>query len=500
MKELRIYNYEPIGITPAEAADQNAVIVVRALFAGLVEFDKDSGTPRNLIAESITSPDNKVWTVAIRPGFSFCNGEPVTANSFVDAWNYAAYGPNAQVNNGFFERIEGYPQLQVDPAEPGTSPTRTTLSGLQQLDRMTFQVTLREPYSGFPSMVGYCAYFPLARDQLSDPLAYREQPIGNGPYRLLHWEHKTQIALARSEGWGGPSPLPDQLTFKLYDSLEAGYAAFEAGEHDLMDNVPAASYSRARASFPGHVFEQASNSFSYLGVPLYRPEFADRRIRQALSLAIDRQAIIDTVYDGQYLAADSVISPNFPGYRKGAGTYCVFDPERARGLLAAAGGWPGGSLALHANTGGGHEPWLAMVAGHLREHLGIECDLVVDLPFAEYFAQAKHKGYVGLFRRAWAPDYPWPDSYLHPIFGRTGSANQQFYDNPEFDELLNRGNSALTQSDGLRYYQQAEDIVLSDLPIIPLWFQKTSVLFGSHVKTYVRNIISGSDYTKIDLR
>ena len=266
-----------------------------------------------------------------------------------------------------------------------------------------------------------------------------------------------------------------------------------------MDNIPAASYSRARAAFPGHVFEQASNSFSYLGVPLYRPEFADRRIRQALSLAIDRQAIIDTVYDGQYLVADSVISPNFLGYRKGAHPYCVLDVPRARALLADAGGWPGGPLTLHANIGGGHEPWLAMVGEQLRDNLGIECVLAVDRPFAGYFAQAKQRGYTGLFRRAWAPDYAWADSYLHPIFGRTGSANQQFYDNPEFDELVEAGNNAPTQAEGIRHYQHAEDIVLRDLPIIPLWFQKTSVLFGHNIKTYVRNIISGSDYPKIEL-
>lgn len=496
MNELRIYNYEPTGITPAEAADQNAVIVVRHLFAGLVEFDKDTGMPKNLIAESITSPDNRVWTVVIRPGFAFANGEPVTASSFTDAWNYAAYGPNAQVNNGFFERIEGYPELQ---AGPDGIPARATLSGLRQIDEMSFQVKLREPYSGFPAMVGYGAFFPLSHEQLSDPSGYRERPIGNGPYRLLHWEHKAEIALIRNEWWGGPKPFPGRLSFKLYDTLEAGYAGFEAGEHDLMDNIPAASYSHARASFPGHVFEQASNSFSYLGVPLYRPKFADRRIRQALSLAIDRQAIIETIYDGQYLAADSVISPNFLGYRRGAGPYCVFNPPRARDLLAQAGGWQGGRLALHANIGGGHEPWLAMVADQLRDNLGIECELVVDRPFAEYFMQARQKGYTGLFRRAWAPDYAWADSYLHPIFARTGSANQQFYDNPEFDELLDRGNNAPTQAEGVSYYQRAEDIVLRDLPIIPLWFQKTSVLFGRNVKTYVRNIISGTDYTKIEL-
>jgi ABC-type oligopeptide transport system substrate-binding subunit len=209
--------------------------------------------------------------------------------------------------------------------------------------------------------------------------------------------------------------------------------------------------------------------------------------------------VIDAIYEGQYLAADSMISPNFLGYRRGAGQFCVFDPQRARELLAEAGGWTGGTLALHANIGGGHEPWLAMVREQLQRNLGIDCELMVDRPFAEYFAQAKERRYTGLFRRAWAPDYAWADSYLHPIFGRTGSANQQAYDNPAFDELVDRGNNAPTKDDGVRYYQAAEDIVLDDMPIIPLWFQKTSVLYSRNVRSYVRNIIAGSEYPKIEL-
>jgi ABC-type oligopeptide transport system substrate-binding subunit len=496
VSELRIYNYEPAGITPAEAADQNAVIVARQLFAGLVEFDGDTGAPVNLIAESIASPDNRVWTVAVRPGFGFSDGSPVTADSFLDAWNHAAYGPNAQTNRGFFDRIEGFEQLQ---AQDGGWPQRETLSGLRKIDELTFEVTLREPYSGFPAMVGYSAFFPVARALLQDPEAYREHPVGNGPYLLESWEHKARISLVRNECWGGPRPHCDRLTFTLYDTLEAGYAGFVTGEHDLMDNIPSANYSEARAKYPDNVFEQASNSFSYLGVPLYRPEFQDRRVRQALSLAIDRQSVIDSVYDGQYLAADSVISPNFLGYRKGAGRYCVFDPERARQLLAEAGGWNGGALSLHSNIGGGHEPWLTRIGEQLAEHLGIDWKLVVDRPFAEYFAQAKAAGYAGLFRRAWAPDYAWADSYLHPIFGRDGSANQQFYDNPVFDELVHRGDNAASRAEGVRYYQAAEDLVLEELPIIPLWFQKTSVLYSHHVSHYARNILNGSEYPKIEL-
>jgi ABC-type transport system substrate-binding protein len=493
MSELRVYNFEPTGITPPESADQNAVIVARQLFKGLVEFDEHSGVPINLIAESITSTDNRVWLIKIKSGFTFSNGEAVTADSFIDSWNFTAYGPNAQVNNTFFARIDGYSQMQ--DAEGATR----RLAGLRKVNDTTFEVTLTSPYSGFPAMLGYCGFFPLAKEYLADVPARREKPIGNGPFRLVEWEHGDRIALVRQDGWGGEPAKVDNLTFELYPSLEEGYAAFQAGDHDMMDNIPSASYSEARKRYPDTIFEQASNSFTYLGIPLYVSHFEHRLVRQALSLAIDRQAIIDAVYDGQYLPARGVISPNFMGFRADAGPFCHFDPVRARALLKQAGGWQGGTLALHSNIGGGHEPWLTAIGEQFRAHLGIDYELRVELPFAGYFAQAKDRGYLGLFRRAWAPDYAWAESYLHPIFGRGGSANQQFYDNPEFDDLVIRGNEASSADEGVRYYQAAEDLILQDLPIIPLWFQKTSVVYSKRVKGYRRNIINGSDYSRIEV-
>jgi ABC-type transport system substrate-binding protein len=491
--ELRVFNFEPSGITPPESADQNAVIVVRQLLKGLIEFDDDSGAPVNLIAESVTSGDNRVWTIRINSGYTFSNGEPVTADSFIDSWNFTAYGPHAQVNRGFFERVDGFDELQ------GESPAASTLRGLRRIDEVTFEVSLSGPYSGFPAMLGYCAFFPMAREHLADEPAHREHPIGNGPYTLVAWEHGRRIALARRDDWGGPPARNDRLTFQLYPTMAEGYAAFEAGEHDLMDNIPPDSYLDARRRFADTIFEQASNSYTYLGVPLYAAPYQNRRIRQAISSAIDRQYIIDTVYDGQYLPAHGVISPNFFGYREDAGEFCTFDPDRARSLLAQAGGWPGGPLVLHANSGGGHEAWLTMIGEQLRTHLGIEYELRADRPFADYFAQAKERDYAGLFRRGWAPDYAWPESYLHPICGRGGSANQQFYDNPEFDDLVTRGNGASSPEECVRLYQAAEDVILTDLPIIPLWFQKTSVIYSKRVKGYVRNIINGSDYPRIEV-
>ena len=495
--ELRIYNFEPTSIMPADCGDQNAIIVIRQLFAGLFEFDPVTGAPVNLIAESMTTQDNRVWQVVLKRGFTFANAEPVTADSFIDAWNYAAYGPNHQVNGAFFERIEGFERVRTPD---GAEPPAKVLSGLRKIDDYSFEITLSAPYSGLPAMLGYSAFFPMAQECLADMDGYRHRPIGNGAYRLDHWDHKAEIVLTRRADWGGPIATVDRLVYRMYPSLEAGYAGFEAGECDLMENIPSAVYSRARSRYAGNIFEQISNSFSYLGIPLYLPEFQNKYVRQALSLAIDRQRIIDELYDGQYVPAHGVISPNFPGHRTDAGRYCRYDPESARRLLEQGGGWAGGVLQLHSNVGGAHEAWLVLVAEHLRANLGIESKLRVELPFSDYFEQAKNRGYLGMFRRAWAPDYAWPESYLRPIFGVGGTANQQFYESQEFEALLSAADRAPTIGAGVSLYQQGEDRALEDMPIIPLWFQKTSIVYSNAIRTYRRNIINGTDYARLELR
>src|SRR4051812_48507278 len=149
---------EPQHLIPSNTTETSGAQVLAALFYPLVDFDAQS-KPVEVGAESITSDDNKVWTVKLKPGFTFSNGEPVVTDNYIDAWNYGAYGPNAQGASYFYERIEGYADLQsVDPdGEDGPKkapePKAKTLTGLKKVDDTTFTVTLSSPFAGWESVM-----------------------------------------------------------------------------------------------------------------------------------------------------------------------------------------------------------------------------------------------------------------------------------------------------------------------------------------------------------
>ncbi|MCN0155337.1 ABC transporter substrate-binding protein, partial [Salinispora arenicola] len=130
----------------------------------------------------------------------------------------------------------------------------------------------------------------------------------------------------------------------------------------------------------------------------------DKRVRQAFSLAIDRQSIVDAVFDGRYSPATGFIAPTFQGAREGVCTYCKKDVEKAKALLAEAGGWKGGKLVLWANAGAGHDAWLQAVGDQIKAALGIDYELKVNLQFPEYLETADNRKFTGPFRLGWGPD------------------------------------------------------------------------------------------------
>jgi ABC-type transport system substrate-binding protein len=257
--ELRVYNAEPASLVPMAANDQPSLRGIRQLYRGLVAHDND-GTPVNDLAESIESEDNRLWTITLKDGFTFTNGEPVDADAFLRAWNDAAYGPNARNNNYFFGRIAGHDQMQ------GEEPEAETLSGLTKVDDLTFTVELSEPFSGFPAVVGYPGFFPVAQACLDDFDACNEAPISNGPYQIEgDWERDVQITLVRNDDFAGDPGMADSIIFRLYEDDQTAYADFQAGELDIMENIPPARYQEALATYGDRIFEQPNNTLSFVG-------------------------------------------------------------------------------------------------------------------------------------------------------------------------------------------------------------------------------------------
>ncbi len=477
-------------LVPGNTNESEGTSIVRSLFVGLIEYGQDGSVAETGVAESIESEDNTTWTITLKDGWTFHDGTPVTAQSFVDAWNYTAYSPNAQGSSYFFSNIVGYDELQApvdDAGEPTGDPAAQEMSGLAVVDDTSFTVQLTEAFAQFPVTLGYNAFFPLPESFFEDPEAAGTAPIGNGPFQADgEFVPGQGITLSRFEEYGGEAPAnADSVEFRVYSDVNTGFTDVQAGNLDIQKDIPPETIATAQDEFGDRFVEAPSSAFTYIGFPTYDPRFADKRVRQAISMAIDRPAITEAIFSGARTPAMSAISPVVDGSRDDACQYCELDVERANALLDEAGFDRSQPIDLWFNSGAGHEAWMQAAGNQIRENLDLDYTLRGDLDFSEYLPLGDEKGFTGPFRLGWIMDYPSPQNYLEPLYSTSAlppaGSNSAFYSNPEFDTLVDQGNAAATNEEAIALYQQAEDLLLEDMPIAPLWFQVEQVVHSENV-------------------
>ena len=491
-----IYIGEPESLIPTNTNETEGAEVLHAIFSPLVTYELETNeaqwgdeAPRAMAAD-ITSEDNQTWTVTLKEGWTFHDGTPVTAQSFVDSWNFGALSTNAQGNSYFFGpdvlNIVGFEDLQGEVDDEGNevaAPAATEMSGLRAVDDLTLEVELAAPFSGFPTVLGYTAFYPMHPQVLEDPEGYNEQPIGNGPFAMDGpWQHDQLISVSRYEDYAGEPAAAGGIDFQIYAEINTAYNDLLAGNLDVMDSLPPEQLASARDTFGDRFIETPASSFTFIGFPIYDERFADANLRKAFSMAVDREGIISAIFNDTFTPADAYVTPVVDGYREGAcGEYCTYNPERAAELLEEAGGWEG-TLTLWFNSGAGHEEWMEAVANQLRQNLGIEDIQFESLQFADYLGRLDAHEITGPFRLGWVMDFPLPVNYLGPLHATNGSSNNTGYSNPEFDALIQEGLAADSVEEAIELWNQAEDILIEDMPFMPMWFGLNQGAFSENVE------------------
>ncbi|WP_329497761.1 ABC transporter substrate-binding protein [Kitasatospora herbaricolor] len=492
------------GLVPQNTAESEGSEVLNALFSGLVEYDNDTSVPKLRVAESIESPDATTWTIKLKDGYTFHNGEKVTAKSFVDAWNYGANQDNAQEALPFFDKILGSDELA--PGK-GKTPATKELKGLKVVDDKTFTVTLKAPFSQFKTMLGYNAFFPLPTAFFTDPKAFDDAPIGNGPFQIDgKWEHNKQIKVKRYENFPaaeGKAKL-DTVTFKIYEKLETAYNDLRADTIQITDKLPVSAMATVASEFGDRYIYKPESGVGYIGFPIAtNPAFANADVRKAISMAIDRESITKTIFSGTRKPADDFISPIIPGYRKGAlGDVAKYDPAKAKALFTQAGGLPGNTMEIGYNADGGHKEWIEAVGNQLKANLGVEVTYKPFEKFGAILTALGDKQYSGAFRMAWSMDYPSAENYLRPIFSKIAidnGSNYGGYVNEEFESLLAKADSAKTDEESLKLYQQADDVLIKDVPYIPIYTYMSSAAYTKTVKNVKVNAQGQMDLANVEL-
>jgi oligopeptide transport system substrate-binding protein len=499
---------EPESLIPTNTTEANGSSVLSSLFYPLVRFDETS-TPYLVAAEAITHDKaNKVWTIQLRPGFTFSNGEPVTSDSYINAWNYGAYGPNGQLASYFFSKIDGYADMQaVDPDGDGPKkagePKAQKLSGLKKINDTTFQVTLNAGFAGWESVMGYDCFYPMPKAAFSSDgvlaKGYGEAPIGNGPFKMKgKWQHDSQIQVVKVADFKGTIPKVDGITWKIYQDQGAQYADLVAGNLDVQTKIPIESLASASGDLGNRLQKSRSSSFAFVGFPTFEKEFANRDVRRALSMAINREDMTDQIFLGSETPAKSFVSPVVKGYKADTcGDNCEYNPVKARQLYTAANGPK--DIKITYNVDGGHKAWVDAMCNQIKGSLGINCTGVGEPKFADLLKKVEKKEPVGLIRLGWLMDYPLMEDYLGPLYTTDGSSNYYGYSNPAFDDLVRQGNEAKTEAQAEKLWGQAEAILAQDMPVIPLRFGQNVFGHSEKVTNVSMDLFQKVDIYKIEV-
>src|SRR3954452_9668232 len=272
---------EPMApLVPGNTVEEYGTQILQSLWTGLVEYEADGEVSYTGVAKDISSPDNVTWTIELNDGWTFHDGTPVTAASFVDAWNYTAYSPNAQAGSYYFANIEGYGDLQapVDAhGEPAGDPAATEMSGLEVLDDATFTVTLTAPFAQFPVTLGYNPFYPLPKAFYDDPKAFGQKPIGNGPFEADgEFSPDKGITVRAYDDYAGDhAPSVDAVEFRVYTDTDTAYTDALAGNLDIVPRIPADASGTAEPASDGQYVTTPLSAFTFQALPLYDQRYAD---------------------------------------------------------------------------------------------------------------------------------------------------------------------------------------------------------------------------------
>ncbi|MCZ2404512.1 ABC transporter substrate-binding protein [Paenarthrobacter sp. Z7-10] len=491
-KVITAYGGEPQNpLLPANTNEVFGGRVMDLLFSGLESYDA-SGKPVLEMADSIKTTDSQNYTIKIKSGQKFSDGSPITAKNFVDAWNFGALSTNAQLNSYFFESIEGYDAVSAMSKDGKTAaPTAQTMSGLKVVDDTTFTVKLSQPESDFPLRLGYTAFYPLPEAAIKDPKAYGEKPVGNGPYTLKSWQHNAELDLVPNPSYSGPRKAKNGgVTFKVYTTADAAYQDLLSDNLDVLDGIPASSIKSFQQDLGDRSIVKAYAGNATITIPSYLKAFqgeAGSLRRQAISKSINRDLIIDKIFNKTKKAAKDFTAPVIDGYSDSipGSDVLTYDAAAAKKLWDQANAitpWDDSTFTIAYNVdGAGNKEYVDAAANQIKNSLGIKAEGKPYATFKELRNVIGKKNLTGAARAGWQGDYPSLYNFLGPLYGTGAGSNDGDYSNPKFDAKLKEGLSAKSAEEGNKAFNEAQEILFKDLPVIPLWYQSQTGGWSNNV-------------------
>jgi len=489
---------EPETLDPALMTGIPEFHMTLQMFEGLTRLDSDN-RPQPAIATSWdVSDDMTEYTFHLREDAKWSNGDPLTAHDFEFAWKRALDPEMAADYCYMFDLIVG-----ATAAYSGEGSVDDV--GVKALDDYTLQVKLVSGAPYFLDLTAFPTYYPLHRPTVeADNEGWHLNPetmIVNGPFKLAKREQGRLEYVPNEYYWDKDKVKLDRLIFTMVEDINTELTMFETGEVHMTHEVPGAEIPRLKQERPDEL-----HIFPYLGTYYYifnceREPFNDVRVRKALTMAIDRKAIVEEVTQGGEQPAYAFVPPGLADVAEGSdfravgGDFFTEDLEEAKRLLAEA-GYPNGEgfppFEILYNTHEQHKIIAEAIMAMWEENLGIKGITLTNQEWGVYL-EARDQGDFDVARAGWIGDYVEPNTFLD--MWKTGSGNNNTnWGDERYDEIIRELVTLSDPADRIPLMHEQEEILMRDMPIMPIYYYTNPMMVSTKLKGYLYLTTGGLDF------
>lgn len=482
------YGEEPSTFDPPKMNGAGITEMMQNVYEGLTTFDAQNRIVPCLAERWEISADGKIYTFHLRANAIFHNGRPMTAAdakfSFERALQPETASPTAA---NYLKGILG--------ADDVIAGRRKDLTGVKVLDDHTLAITLDRPRGYFPGCLTFPCTWVVCKEALPPkgaPFGVKEA-VGTGPFRITEFRSGSQVALEAFDRYWGGRPKLDRIERPIVIDPSTAHIQFETGQVDIC-NVSVIDYANDLKSEKLRsmlrLVPQARTDFLVMH-PILQPAFAKEKVRRAFVMAIDREQIARLAFGKVCPVTYGLVPPGVPGANPNI-RRIPYDPENARKLLAEA-GYPGGNgfprLTLeHVQKWPEQGAAALLIRDNLKQNLGIDVD-VREHEIVSFYHDIADQEKIPFYISGWVADYADPQDFLSTLFRTGSSVNHYGYTNPAFDRLCDQADALSDMSKRIPLYQQAEQIAMDDVALMPLVSFNQAELVRPQVKNLEGNLM-----------
>ncbi len=495
---VRLPESEPISIDPGITRGNKGLEQLQNLFEGLVYLDQRDGNLQMGLAESMKpNADESEFLFRLRDGLTWSDGTTLTAHDFEWSWKRAI---DPTIGNDYASAL--FPLKGGVAIYQGEAPTDEL--GVQAIDDSTLRVTLEGPTPYFPLLATIWTYYPVPRHVIEaegNDWTEAGKMVSNGPYMLVSWEHDLSMAFERNSRYHGEPPIITRATYTLFD--DDASQALVPYENDELDQAQVSFVDFGRVKGDAglnaqmHIYPRSATRFVVCDTT--NAPTSDVGVRQALSLAIDRQTLANEILGGVFSPAGTVLPPDIPGYNPMASL--GEDATRGQQLLAEAGypsgqGFPELSLVFHANDFA-EQTTAEYLQSAWKSSLGINIALnpMEEAGYQDWF-QSRAGQPFNLSIYQFGSDWEDPANWHNQLFDSRADFYHSHWKNDAFDQMVREAAVMTDASARVARYVQAESILVADAPVIPLYNLNRIYVIKPNIQGVYHNPVLGRTWIR----